>query len=43
MFEELKGGDGIPYISVGTFIETGAHPCLRGKHLNLPYLRRDFP
>ncbi len=23
MFEELKGGDGIPYISVGTLIEAG--------------------
>lgn len=26
-----------------TFIETAAHPGLRRKHLNLPYLCRDFP
>lgn len=32
-------GDKFPYPSVGTFIKASrrAHPCLRGKHPNLPY------
>ena len=32
-------GDKFPYLFVGTFIKAlrRAHPCLRGKHLNLPY------